>query len=652
MNRKMLWTIVLATGIMASAYGQNSPSGVVVQVGAFRSQINAHSFLTRLGYIGFDPVLYVHGDLHRVVVPVGASDEVSVVVRRLGDAGFRDIWVRQGNFTPALIGQPQPAWQAQVTQPAPARPAQPTQATQPTPAQPARQVQAAPVQPALQAQPVLVATQPAPARADRAEEPLLFTDGDMATVQAQTALARGIAAQQRGQEIEAIFHFIQANVQDPELEEAANRLYTMTAGLARGTGGTGAQHDIAWRRQWMDRLQEAENFFVSSTRVQPYFLVHEHVPDIREGAINHQNETVELRLWMSLVPNHMWADTVNRTISTVAASLRATGRAEGWGLDWPSDTLSFSPPFANREDNVTVTVEIVNGHGVAIGRQTVDIPAGFDIPSRASRRVIPRRWEGDVIFPDVDIHSMTGGLNIRISGANATGQTTARVISNAELFRTTGIRSVPVNTSNFIVRDDGTLTRFDGSETDVVIPFMVNGIHVTAIGSGVFRGRGLTSVDIPDTVRSIGYRAFYNNQLTNVDIPGSVVTIGQLAFSRNRLRSVDISDGATSIGNSAFRNNQLTNVTIPNSVTRLYARAFDDNQLSSATIPNNVIFAGDRPFGDAVTSITIGAYVDVQCSRSVWYGGNWHRFHAAYAYNGRRAGTFTRSGNAWAFAPR
>ena len=628
----------------------------MVQVGAFRSPVNANVYLTRLNAIGFVPVLYGHGGLHRVAVPVDTLEEMLVVVQRLGDAGFRNIWVRCGDMaahSPAPIVQPQ----LQPVRPAPVQsrwPVQPAQAAQPVLTQP---IQPTPTQPALPI-PSAQITQPLPAQlaqptqaqTNQTGATLLFTDGDMAAGQAQTALARGIAAQQRGQEIEAIFHFIQANVQDPELEEAANRLYTMTAGLARGTGGTGAQHDIAWRRQWMDRLQEAENFFVSSTRVQPYFLVHEHMPNIREGAINHQNETVELRLWMSLVPNHMWADTVNRTISTVADSLRATGRAEGWGLIWPNDTLSFSPPFVNREDNVAVTVEIVNGHGIAIGRQTVNIPAGFDIPSRASRRVIPKRWEGDVVFSDVDIHSMTGGLNIRITGVNAAGQTTVRVISNAELFRTTGIRSVPVDTSNFIVRDDGTLTRFDGSETDVVIPFMVNGIHVTAIGNGVFRGRGLTSVDIPDTVRSIGYRAFYNNQLTNVTIPGSVVTIGQHAFGNNRLRIVDISDGAASIGNSAFRNNQLTNVTLPNSVTRLDALAFGNNQLASVTIPNSVTFA-DTPFGDTVTSITIGAYVDVQ-GGGWWHVRNWYTFRAAYAYNGRRAGTFTRSDNAWVFAPR
>jgi len=68
---------------------------------------------------------------------------------------------------------------------------------------------------------------------------------DMSEVHAQTALARGITAQRQGMEAEAMSHFIQANVQAPELEEAENRLAILTAGLARTDFGVGARQDIA-----------------------------------------------------------------------------------------------------------------------------------------------------------------------------------------------------------------------------------------------------------------------------------------------------------------------------------------------------------------------------------------------------------------------
>ena len=47
-------------------------------------------------------------------------------------------------------------------------------------------------------------------------------------------------------------------------------------------------------------------------------------------------------------------------------------------------------------------------------------------------------------------------------------------------------------------------------------------------------GLGITSVVIPNTVKSIGESAFTGNNLTEVTIPSSVTHISGLAFSENR----------------------------------------------------------------------------------------------------------------------
>ena len=154
MNRKTFWAIVLTAGILANAYGQNIPGGhdpVMIQIGAFRNPINAHVYLASLNSIGFAPVLYAYGDLHRVLVPVDALDEVFAVVQRLGDAGFRNIWVRNGAtviHSPSPIAQLAPVqatWPTvNQTQPTPVRMAQPavnlpttTQTARPARTQPA-----------------------------------------------------------------------------------------------------------------------------------------------------------------------------------------------------------------------------------------------------------------------------------------------------------------------------------------------------------------------------------------------------------------------------------------------------------------------------------------------------------------------------------
>jgi len=258
-------------------------------------------------------------------------------------------------------------------------------------------------------------------------------------------------------------------------------------------------------------------------------------------------------------------------------------------------------------------------------------------------------------------------------------------MSNEELFRTAGIRRVPVDTSHFTVQANGTLTLWSGTGTEVSIPSMVNGVRVTAIGNGVFQDRGLTSVTIPDTVTSIGSNAFRGNRLTEVILPGSVIVIGASAFRGNtniggiwqgQLRSVFIPDSVTSIGNEAFRGNQLTSVTIPDSVTVIGSNAFDNNRLTDVTIgssviaiyngafnnnrltritvPDSVSTIGQEAFwglpmivGNQLTSITIGADQMNLGRNSFGFG-----FEAFYTQNGRRAGTYTRSGNTWTFTAR
>jgi Leucine-rich repeat (LRR) protein len=133
---------------------------------------------------------------------------------------------------------------------------------------------------------------------------------------------------------------------------------------------------------------------------------------------------------------------------------------------------------------------------------------------------------------------------------------------------------------------------------------------VTAIGDNAFRRlssrEGLTSVTIPNTVRSIGNGAFENNQLTSVTIPDSVRSIGNRAFERNHLTSITIPDSVTSIGFRAFIENQLTSVTIPNSVTSIGHDAFRQNRLTSVEIPNSVISIQSNTFANnQLTSVTI-----------------------------------------------
>lgn len=209
--------------------------------------------------------------------------------------------------------------------------------------------------------------------------------------------------------------------------------------------------------------------------------------------------------------------------------------------------------------------------------------------------------------------------------------------------------TVAAATSKFdFDKTTGTITKYNGTDTVVVIPSKINGTTVKTIGNTAFQNSAVTSVTIPDSVTEIGSNAFagctnltsvtyggdwsnltiqsgnpavqdaanaplfdfeftpdntavivinykYNGAAADVTIPSRyqgkpVTTIGHAAFFNSAATSVTIPDSVTSISDSAFINcPQLTNISIPNSVTYIGFSAFNScTSLKSITLPSSL----------------------------------------------------------------
>jgi len=467
-------------------------------------------------------------------------------------------------------------------------------------------------------------------------------------VNAQTALAQGITAQRQGTEIAALSYYFQAASFDPALLEASSRSNVLTANISSGNIGNDTRNDIQWRKNWIARLEETETFFDNYVKEgQPYYLTYS--TDIQWGEIDYQKETRAASIQMGLYSEPAWENSVNEIIKTVKNGLQATNRASAWGINWPTKSVGASSPFTSQLKNYSVVMEIINDKGISIGKQTVNIPYGFNM---RNNEITSKEWEETVFFPAVNANLITDRLFIQITSidgittANAAKQKKINIVTldQYEKYLTPEkkvARAVKTAENYFIknsiVRGDK-IIEYTGTQKDIVIPSVINGVTITTIGTLAFSGKGLTNVTIPNSVKSIEGYAFAGNQLTSITIPNSVTSIGDRAFSRNKLTNVTIPNSVNSIGFEVFVNNQLTSVTIPNSITSIGERAFYNNNLINITIPNSVTYIMLGAFAkNQLTSITIGANVIIY-NYSVFEG----EFRDFYDSNGRKAGTYTR----------
>ncbi|WP_294449425.1 leucine-rich repeat protein [uncultured Ruminococcus sp.] len=151
------------------------------------------------------------------------------------------------------------------------------------------------------------------------------------------------------------------------------------------------------------------------------------------------------------------------------------------------------------------------------------------------------------------------------------------------------------------VLNDGTIeiVRYNGSDTNLIIPSKIEDKEVTSIGKKAFAYCKIASVSIPNSVTNIEEYAFSYSDIESITIPNSVTSINDDTFeSCEKLLSVDIPNSVTSIGSSAFANcTNLKELTIPDSVTVIKGCAFEGcTNLENISIPNNVISIGGNAF--------------------------------------------------------
>ena len=210
----------------------------------------------------------------------------------------------------------------------------------------------------------------------------------------------------------------------------------------------------------------------------------------------------------------------------------------------------------------------------------------------------------------------------------------------------------------------GTIKKYNGNDTVVVIPPTISSWPVTKIGEDAFQDNTtITSVTIPDSVTEIGANAFagctnltsvtYGGDWSNLTIQSGNPAVEDAAkdaaneqlfdfeFILNNTAVVVISYKGTAadvtipshykgkpvtmIDHAAFHDSAVTSVTIPDSVTSIPDDAFAFcSQLTNISIPNSVTFIGFSAFNSCTSlkSITLPSSLSTIQSYAFYNCGN------------------------------
>lgn len=113
-----------------------------------------------------------------------------------------------------------------------------------------------------------------------------------------------------------------------------------------------------------------------------------------------------------------------------------------------------------------------------------------------------------------------------------------------------------------------------------------------ALPNNAFDGMSrLSSVRLPEGMKTIGEYAFRGTQLHDVNIPSTVTTIGQYAFYRTLIQSIDVASSVKTINQFAFAESQLRTINFDEDSQLEYIgyAAFDQcASLQEFIMPNSV----------------------------------------------------------------
>ena len=181
---------------------------------------------------------------------------------------------------------------------------------------------------------------------------------------------------------------------------------------------------------------------------------------------------------------------------------------------------------------------------------------------------------------------------------------TASTVAEASVAESAEELAAPVakvnSESDFMVNEeDGkiVLVVYQGEASDVIIPSMIRGKEVFAIGKGCFANDEITSVVCPETLKEIRNEAFINcTELTDIQLNESLELIGKHIIANTGVEKLVLPESITTVSDSALAGAKLTEVNIPLSITEIPEGMLCTNDFKTFTVPSHVKTIAEQAF--------------------------------------------------------
>lgn len=206
-----------------------------------------------------------------------------------------------------------------------------------------------------------------------------------------------------------------------------------------------------------------------------------------------------------------------------------------------------------------------NAFNGCVALEEVNIPDSiFELKANTFKDSMVRRLHIGKSLPTLNVHALFSGSYDTLGSYIDRGVVEELTVSpESEYLRAEGtlLLSADGKTLHAALGRNGFYRVPDGVET---------------IAAGAFQGlRGLTDIQLPDSLTAIGDQAFMNTSLRAVRFGKQVCSIGERAFAYcEKLSSVLFSEGVETIGAAAFQGCPLVTLSLPASLRELGEYAF------------------------------------------------------------------------------